>query len=68
VTQFHDFVLSTITSAEDEKTSTITIPAGTRFQSIDVREVAGALVTLAEQPACRITWERFLQEQVEKRA
>jgi len=51
VTQFHDFVLSTITSGEDEKTSTITIPAGTRFQSIDVREVAGALAALAEQPA-----------------
>ena len=49
VTQFHDFVLSLITSGEDEKTSTITIPAGTRFQSIDVREVAHALVELAEQ-------------------
>lgn len=51
VTQFHDFVLSTITSAVDEQTATITIPAETRFQSIDVSEVATALVALAEQPA-----------------
>lgn len=51
VTQFHNYVLSLITSWEDEKTSTITIPAGTRFQSIDISEVAHALVTLAEQPA-----------------
>lgn len=50
-TQFHDFVLSLITSGEDEKTQTITIPAGTRFQSIDVSEVAQALATLAEQSA-----------------
>jgi uncharacterized protein YbjT (DUF2867 family) len=51
VTQFHDYVLSLITSWEDEKTSTITIPAGVRFQSIDIREVADALVNIAEQPA-----------------
>lgn len=51
VTQFHNYILSLITSWEDEKTSTITIPAGTRFQSIDISEVAHALVTLAEQPA-----------------
>jgi uncharacterized protein YbjT (DUF2867 family) len=50
-TQFHDFVLSLITSGEDEKTSTITIPAGTRFQSIAVSEVASALVRLAQQEA-----------------
>lgn len=50
-TQFHDLVLSMITSGEDEETSTITIPAETRFQSIAVSEVAQALVTLAEQEA-----------------
>lgn len=51
VTQFHDFVLSTIRAGEDEETATITIPAGVRFQSIAVSEVASALVTLAQQPA-----------------
>jgi len=51
VTQFHNYILSLITSWEDEKTSTITLPAGTRFQSIDISEVAHALVTLAAQGA-----------------
>ena len=50
-TQFPYFVLGLITSGEDEKTSTITIPAGSRFQPIDISEVAQALVTLAEQEA-----------------
>ncbi|MBZ0294419.1 MAG: NAD(P)H-binding protein [Anaerolineae bacterium] len=50
-TQFHDYVLSLITSWTDENTSTITIPDGVRFQSVDVREVADSLVNLAEQPA-----------------
>ncbi|HZR42287.1 MAG TPA: NmrA family NAD(P)-binding protein [Ktedonobacteraceae bacterium] len=50
-TQFHYFVLSLITAGEDEKTSTITIPAGSRFQSIDISEVAQTLVTLVEQGA-----------------
>ncbi|EFH90975.1 SDR family oxidoreductase [Ktedonobacter racemifer] len=50
-TQFHYLVLGLITSGEDEKTSTITIPAGSRFQSIDISEVAQTLVTLAEQGA-----------------
>jgi uncharacterized protein YbjT (DUF2867 family) len=51
VTQFHPYILSLITSWEDEKTSTITIPAGTRIQPIDTSEVAAALVMLAEQGA-----------------
>jgi len=49
VTQFDPYMLSLITSWEDEKTSTITIPAGTRIQPIDISEVAAALVTLAEE-------------------
>jgi uncharacterized protein YbjT (DUF2867 family) len=41
--------LSLISDWTDEKTSTTTIPAGTRFQAIDIREVAAALLTLVEQ-------------------
>jgi uncharacterized protein YbjT (DUF2867 family) len=51
VTQFHDYVLSLINGWEDVGTATISIPADVRFQSVDVREVAEALVNLAEQPA-----------------
>lgn len=50
VTQFHDFVLKLIASFEDKEASTIVLPAGLRFQSIDASEVADALVTLATQP------------------
>jgi uncharacterized protein YbjT (DUF2867 family) len=51
VTQFHDYVLSLINGWQDAGTATISIPADVRFQSVDVREVAEALVNLAEQPA-----------------
>ncbi|GCE15530.1 SDR family oxidoreductase [Tengunoibacter tsumagoiensis] len=51
VTQFHPYILSLIKDWEDEQTSTITVPAGTRFQPIDTREVAAALVQLVEQEA-----------------
>ena len=50
-TQFHNYILSLISSWEDENTATITVPAEARFQPIDVAEVAGALVTLAEREA-----------------
>jgi uncharacterized protein YbjT (DUF2867 family) len=49
-TQFHDFVLKLIASFADEKDSTIVLPAGLRFQSVDASEVAEELVTLATQP------------------
>jgi uncharacterized protein YbjT (DUF2867 family) len=51
VTQFYDYILSLISGWEDEQTSTITIPAGTRFQAIDISEVAAALIALIEQGA-----------------
>ncbi|QBD80191.1 NAD-dependent epimerase/dehydratase family protein [Ktedonosporobacter rubrisoli] len=51
VTQFHHYILSLIKDWEDEQTSTITVPAGTRLQPIDIREVAAALIELAEQEA-----------------
>jgi uncharacterized protein YbjT (DUF2867 family) len=54
-TQFHDFGLNIITSAEAKNPDKIIIPAGIRFQSIDKDEVAQRLVDLAEQrPAKRV--------------
>lgn len=48
-TQFHDFVLNLITSFENDEASTIVLPAGLRFQSVDAREVADALAGFAGQ-------------------
>ncbi|QBD76090.1 NAD-dependent epimerase/dehydratase family protein [Ktedonosporobacter rubrisoli] len=50
-TQFHNFVLNIITSLEDKQSSTLTLPDGVRFQSIDGSEVAQALARLASQQA-----------------
>ncbi|GCE50082.1 uncharacterized protein YbjT (DUF2867 family) [Thermosporothrix hazakensis] len=53
-TQFHNFVLRIITEAEDPATGTITIPERMRFQTIDIADVAHALIEFAEQgPAGR---------------
>lgn len=53
-TQFHTYILSLITSWEDPQAATITVPASSQFQPIDVSEVADALVALAEgQPVGR---------------
>lgn len=47
-TQFHDLVLNMIRSFE-VKSGTILVPAGMKFQSIDVNEVALRLVELIEE-------------------
>ena len=53
-TQFHDFVHHFIAGFEDPDTQTIALPVGLSFQSIDVGEVAQALVAASEgDPAGR---------------
>jgi len=47
-TQFHDFVRRMIASFENPHAETIALPAGLSFQSIDVGEVAEALVAASE--------------------
>lgn len=50
-TQFHNFILSIAQSFIQEPVDgVLTIPSGMRFQSIDIREVAERLVTIAENP------------------
>jgi uncharacterized protein YbjT (DUF2867 family) len=49
ITQFHDYMLWLILSFEAGAESLLSIPAGMRFQSIDVGEVADYLVSLVEQ-------------------
>ena len=50
VTQFHNFVLNIINNLENFD-GIINVPEGMRFQSIDVREVAGYLVELIKESA-----------------
>lgn len=45
--QFHDFVLRFLTDRAPEGATSMTIPSGMSFQSIDADEVAAALATLA---------------------
>lgn len=49
ITQFHEYMLWLILSFEAGAESLMSIPAGMRFQSIDVGEVADCLVALVEQ-------------------
>lgn len=49
-TQFHNFVLDRmIYPMENSGQSQITVPSGIRFQSVDIREVAGRLTETAEK-------------------
>jgi uncharacterized protein YbjT (DUF2867 family) len=48
-TQFHPFVLQIIRSLEADILPEVPIPAGVRFQSIDVGEVVDRLVSFMEQ-------------------
>lgn len=48
-TQYHDLVLKLLQSFGIDTRSEVSVPQGMRFQSIDHREVADRLVTLAEQ-------------------
>ncbi len=50
-TQFHDFVFKMIESGRHDDRREIVIPAGLRFQSIEVAEVGEALADLATGPA-----------------
>ena len=48
-TQFHDFVAGLIESFGAATSAEVVIPAGMRFQSVAVREVAAQLVTFVER-------------------
>lgn len=51
-TQFHNFILSILKSFINSQLNGVaSIPSGMRFQSVDVREVAGMLVDNLEHPA-----------------
>jgi len=48
-TQFHNLVFSLIQSFKKENSSSIVVPEGLQFQSIDISEVASQLVKLAKE-------------------
>ena len=63
-TQFHSFVLAILRSLEIDTQPEVVVPEGRRFQSVEIGEVAGRLVALAEgappaQVEQRRTWGRL---------
>ncbi|HTR38935.1 MAG TPA: NAD(P)H-binding protein [Bryobacteraceae bacterium] len=56
-TQFHGFVLRILQTLGIDTLPEVPVPAGMRFQSVDVGEVAGRLVELAEMEPSRRVYE-----------
>src|SRR5690606_32022722 len=48
-TQFHSFVLHLIESFDNNNDEPITIPGGMKFQSVDIKEVAGRLTEMVKE-------------------
>ncbi len=48
-TQFHSFVLKLIESFDNNNDAPITIPGGMKFQSVDLKEVAGRLTEIVKE-------------------